>query len=157
MRVAATRGFSTEEYFTEHYPDVELVLEDNLLDTLYAVLEGRADATMDDFAALNYLMQQHGLPGLRVAYLSADPEVAESPSMGVRKDWPILRDILQKSMDSLDESEVTELRKKWLGIEQEAVIAGSIAEYSTVATGRRTRHLRALDAAELRQPPNCQR
>ena len=123
LRVAATRGFSSEEYFKEQYPDVELVLEDNLLDTLYAVLEGRADATMDDFAALNYLMQQHGLPGLRVAYLSADPEVAESPSMGVRKDWPILRDVLQKSMDSLDETEVTELRKKWLGIEQESVIA----------------------------------
>jgi len=121
LRVSATRGFSTEEYFTESYPDVELVLEDNLLGTLYAVLEGRADATMDDYAALNYLMRQHGLPGLRVAFLSADPEFAESPSMGVRKDWPILRDILQKSMDSLDESDVTELRKKWLGIEQEVV------------------------------------
>ena len=123
LRVSATRGFSTEEYFTESYPDVELVLEDNLLDTLYAVLEGRADATMDDFAALNYLMQQHGLPGLRVAFLSADAEVAESPSMGVRKDWPILRDILQKTMDSLDESDVTELRKKWLGTDQEVVTA----------------------------------
>jgi len=126
LRVSATRGFSTEEYFTESFPDVELVLEDNLLDTLYAVLEGRADATMDDFAALNYLMQQHGLPGLRIAFLSADPEFAESPSMGVRKDWPILRDILQKSMDSLDESDVVELRKKWLGIEKE-VVAGEQA------------------------------
>jgi len=122
LRVSATRGFSTEEYFTESFPDVELVLEDNLLDTLYAVLEGRADATMDDFAALNYLMQQHGLPGLRVAFLSADPEFAESPSMGVRKDWPILRDILQKSMDSLDESDVVELRERWLGIEKELVV-----------------------------------
>jgi PAS domain S-box-containing protein len=123
LRVAATRGFSTEEYFTEVYPDVELILEDSLLDTLYAVLEGRADATMDDFAALNYLMQQHGLPGLRVAFLSADPNVAESPSMGVRKDWPILRDILQKAMDSLDEAEVNELRRKWLGVDKEVVPA----------------------------------
>ena len=121
LRVAATRGFSTEEYFTENYPDIELVLEDSLLDTLYAVLEGRADATMDDFAALNYQMQRQGLPGLRVAYLSRDPELAESPAIGVRKDWPILRDILQQSMDSLDESDVQELRKKWLGVEQEAV------------------------------------
>ena len=31
LRVAATRGFSTEEYFAELYPDVELILEDNLL------------------------------------------------------------------------------------------------------------------------------
>jgi len=121
LRVAVTKGFSSEEYFTELYPDVELVIEDDLLGTLYAVLVGRADATMDDFAALNYLMQAHGLPGLRIALLSSDPDLSDSPAMGVRKDWPILRDILQKSMDSLDESDVTELRKKWLGIDQEVV------------------------------------
>jgi len=121
LKVAATRGFSTEEYLTQEYPDVELVLEDNILATLFAVLEGRADATMDDFSALNYLMQQHGLPGLHLAFLSYDREMAETPAIGVRKDWPILRDILQKTMDSLDEADVTELRKKWLGVDREVV------------------------------------
>jgi PAS domain S-box-containing protein len=121
LKVAATGGFSTEEFLAQEYPDVELVLEDDLLGTLYAVLEGRADATMDDFAALNYLMEQQGLPGLHVAFLSNNPEIAERPAIGVRRDWPILRDILQESMDSLDEAEVNELRKKWLGVDQEVV------------------------------------
>ncbi len=116
LRVAATRGFSTEEFFALNHPEVDLVLEDNLLDTLYAVIEGRADATMDDYPALNYLMQLNSLPGLRVAFLSSDPDVAESPAVGVRIDQPILRDILQKGMDALDEDEVASLRRKWLGI-----------------------------------------
>jgi PAS domain S-box-containing protein len=126
LRVSATRGFSTEEFLTTEYPDdVEVVLEDDLLGTLYAVLEGRADAAMDDFAALNYQMQQQGLPGLYVAFLSNDPEMVESPAIGVRKDWPILRDILQKAMDSLDETEVNRLRDKWLGAGRQAVTTDS--------------------------------
>jgi len=135
LKVAATKGYSAEEYFRETHPDVELVLEDSLLDTLYAVMEGRADATMDDFASLNYLMQQQVLPGLRVAFLSNDPAVAESPSMGVRKDWPILRDILQKTMDSLDEAELTELRKKWLGVDRQDVPAGETGNIALLLLG----------------------
>jgi polar amino acid transport system substrate-binding protein len=126
LRVAATRGFSTEEFLATEYPgEVEIVPEDNLLGTLYAVLEGRADATMDDFAALNYQMQQQGLPDLHVAFLSNDPEMVESPAIGVRKDWPVLRDILQKAMDSLDEREVSKLRQKWLGGDRDVVTTGS--------------------------------
>jgi len=130
LKVSATRGFSTEEYLATNHPDVELVLEDDLLGTLYAVLEGRADATMDDYSALNYLIQQRALPGLRLAYLSNDPEISERPAIGVRKDWPILRDILQKAIDSLDEAEVDELRKKWLGVEDRSASADAPAEFS---------------------------
>jgi PAS domain S-box-containing protein len=51
--------------------------------------------------------------------------MVESPAIGVRKDWPILRDILQKAMDSLDETDVNELRAKWLGTDSEVVTTSS--------------------------------
>jgi polar amino acid transport system substrate-binding protein len=106
-RVAVTRGFSTQEYLEREQPETELVLEDKLLNTLYAVLEGRADAAVDDYPSLDYLIKH---------------ELIQSNAIGVRKDFPVLRDVLQKAMDQVDEEDVAKLREKWLGIGQVPVV-----------------------------------
>jgi polar amino acid transport system substrate-binding protein len=116
-RVTVVEGFRHHEFFQREYPEIELVPERDTLASLYAVLEGRADASVGSLPVSKYLMEHHSLTGLQVAFISRDPKLASSNAVGVRKDWPILRDILQKAMDSLDPEEVTALRQKWLGIE----------------------------------------
>ncbi len=125
-RVSVVEGFRHQAFFEREYPDIELVLEKDALACLYAVLEGRAEAAVGSYPVSKYLMDHHALTGLQVAYISRNSELSSNNAMGVRKDWPALRDILQKSMDSLDPEEVTELRKKWLGLE-----AGLEAESAT--------------------------
>jgi len=66
-------------------------------------------------------MDHHALIGLRVAAISRDPELGSSSAMAVRKDWPVLRDILQKGMDALGDEEIAALRRKWLGAESTQV------------------------------------
>ncbi len=118
-KVAVTAGFSTEEVIAKEHPEIILVPEKDTLGALYAVLEGRADAMMDDLPVTEYLISEHTIKGLSVAFLSRDPLLTSFNAVGVRKDWPILRDILQKAMNSLDQEEVTALREKWLGLSQD--------------------------------------
>jgi ABC-type amino acid transport substrate-binding protein len=126
-RVAVVEGFFHQEYMETKYPDVELILEKDILGCLYAVVEGRADAMVTTFSPTKFLMDQHSLFGLRVAAISRDPELISKDALAVRLDWPVLRDILQKGMDALDEEEITALRQKWVGAEiSPASAAGSL-------------------------------
>ncbi|NOR20965.1 MAG: transporter substrate-binding domain-containing protein, partial [Xanthomonadales bacterium] len=126
-RVAVVEDFFHQEYMERRYPEVELVLVEDVLDSLYAVMEGRADALVSSFPVAKYLMDKHALLGLRVAFISRDPELMSSNALAVRKDWPVLRDILQKSMDTLDQEEMTALRQKWLGATREVDVQDSLS------------------------------
>ena len=118
-RVAVTAGFSTEEILARDHPEIVIVPVADSLDALYAVLDGRADAMVDDLPVTEYLIRENSINGLHIAFITRDPLLASYNAVGVRKDWPVLRDILQKAMDTLTEEEVTELRQKWLGLPSE--------------------------------------
>jgi PAS domain S-box-containing protein len=126
-RVAVPDGFFTEEFLAREHAEIELVLESDTLGSLYAVLEGRADAMLDDFPVTDYLINQHTLTGLQVAFVTRDPGLASTHTLGVRKDWPVLRDILQRAVASLEPEEVMELRQKWLGLAQEPETPDSLS------------------------------
>ena len=124
-RVAVTEGLFIQDLLARDYPGIELVITANALETLYALIEGKADAAVDTLAVLNYLIDKNTLPGLQVAFVYRDNTASTLNAIGVRKDWPILRDILQKGMDSLDEEELLTLKERWLGQVQDAPIPAS--------------------------------
>ncbi len=115
QRVAVPEGFFHQGFMERNYPNAELVLEDDVASCLYAVLEGRADVTIATFASMNYLINKQALTGLQLAFVPKDPRLVSPNAISVRKDWPVLRDILQKSMDGLDPTQVDSLRQLWLG------------------------------------------
>jgi len=124
-RVAVTEGLFIQNLLARDYPGVELVITANALETLYSVIEGKADAAVDTLAVLNYLIDKNTLPGLQVAFIYKDDTASTLNAIGVRKDWPILRDILQKGMNSLDAEELLSLKARWLGQAQNAPTSDS--------------------------------
>jgi PAS domain S-box-containing protein len=126
-RLALTEGFFTEEIIAREHPEIELVIEVDTLGALYALIEGRVDAMLDDFAVTKYLIDKHSLNHLHIAFVTRDPELASLNAIAVRKDWPVLQGILQKTMDSLTVEEVAELREKWLGTSRKEEIQDSLS------------------------------
>jgi PAS domain S-box-containing protein len=118
-RLAVTDGLFAQEELARDYPGIELVLTPDTLESLYALLEGRADAAIDMLATINFLEEQNTLTGLRVSFIYRENTESTLNAIGVRKDWPILRNILQKGMDSLDEGELSTLRDRWLSSSQD--------------------------------------
>ena len=51
-----------------------------------------ADAVVDDFPAINFIIEKNTLTGLRVAMMSIDPELVANLAFGVRKDWPMFKE-----------------------------------------------------------------
>ena len=111
-RLALERGFGNVGYFQQHYPNIELKLYNNTLSALEAVSRGDADAYAGNRAVALYLIDSHFLTNLRIH--GALNKSGSILALGVRKDWPRLRDILQKALDDISPAERQLLRKRWI-------------------------------------------
>jgi ABC-type amino acid transport substrate-binding protein len=114
-------GFFHQEFLQLNYPDVQLVLEKDTLTSLFSVLAGRADAAVGPLPTVKYLLDNKPLIGLQMVGAEMIQEERSGLSIAVRKDWLVLRDILQKGLQALDEGEMLALNQKWLGAQSTQV------------------------------------
>lgn len=113
--VAVPKGFFSQDLLSRKYPGIRLYLTRNVVESMEAVLTGKADAIITDTGVAHYLINKHEFSGLNNSATISDPMFVNVMNLGVRKDRPILRDILQKGMDAVSDAEVSALRQKWLG------------------------------------------
>ncbi|MCP5351881.1 MAG: transporter substrate-binding domain-containing protein [Chromatiales bacterium] len=113
--LALERGFGNVEYFSTHFPDVAIQIHENTALALDAVARGEADAYAGNRAVAMYLIDHELLMNLEIqGRLNKEGSVL---AIGTRKDWPVLRDIIQKALDSLPQSELHAILSNWTGAE----------------------------------------
>ena len=87
------------------------------IDALQAVSSGEADAAIENLAAATYLILHNGLVNLKIAapthYKNYDLHIA------VRKDWPELVSILNKTLSSITPEQHSEILNRWLNVRYE--------------------------------------
>ncbi len=111
--VAVEKGYMVEEMFRTEYPDTKRLTVQTSLEALRAVSAGKADAYLGTQAVGAYLADRYMISNLKVAaYLDKEPLRL---GMGVRKDLPELRAILQKGIDTLSAREIQEVQDAYLG------------------------------------------
>ena len=119
-KVAVVEGYYQEKVFRLNYPEIELVLARDTLDAMRMVISGKADATLEYDCVLKHNMSHNFLTDIHSLPLNAHRHFAPSPQyIAIRNDWPELKSIIDKTMKSISEKEVHELRQKWLGGMQE--------------------------------------
>ena len=111
FRVAAPRDYVTTLRLQKMHPDTDFVFTDNTEDALIAVADGRADVLADNIAVAAYHIHRKGLENLKISGV-ADYEF--SLCFGVRKDWPVLADILQKAVASVTSLEREAICSQWI-------------------------------------------
>jgi PAS domain S-box-containing protein len=111
--IAVMEDYITHSYLKRDYPNQQLLLFKTLAGTLRAVDNGNADALIENSAAVNLVKNELGLTRLAVA---ATTPYAYELSFGVRRDWPELIPILNKSLASITESEKQIIKEKWIDI-----------------------------------------
>ena len=112
--VSVIKGYFMQHFLEAYYPGIKLKLEKNARSCIDSVKNGTSEATVGSSGIMRYLMKENKL---YLAYghlindrrLSLDLNIATSPSQ------PILRDILQKAMYSVSNSELNILKEKWIG------------------------------------------
>ncbi|NEO83844.1 MAG: diguanylate cyclase [Spirulina sp. SIO3F2] len=115
-KLAVIDGYLFHEELSRKYPVKQQVQVASPMEALEAISSGRADVYYDSVGVINYWRNKQFITNLKViAVENSDDDNFSDYHIAVRKDWQILRDILQKTMDTIGEHELMPLRKKWIG------------------------------------------
>jgi len=122
LRIAVERDFDSHQLLARNYPDAKLVIKDDTKQALEAVAVGiEADATLGALPTIYNTMHENGINNLRLENIPKDTKKGDTFTVkeyriATSKDNVILRDILQKGLDSLSIDEKNAITKKWIDI-----------------------------------------
>ncbi|MGD9819161.1 MAG: PAS domain S-box protein [Desulfomonilaceae bacterium] len=115
-RVAVEKGHVAEEWIHRDHPEIELIRVENVKEGIGLLQGGDVFAFIDNMLVIGYYLAKLKSVDLKIAgwtpYVNAQ-------AMAVRKDWPVLASILQKALDSIPESQVNGIYKKWVPLRYE--------------------------------------
>lgn len=114
MKIALVKDYSSTNKVLQEHPSVQQLQVDTSLDGLRAVAVGEADAYIGVLGVSTFLASKHGIHNLKIA---ASYEMAvNGQRIGVRKDWPELVAILDKSINAIPELEKIDILNKWVPV-----------------------------------------
>jgi len=134
-RVAVVEGYYQEEIFRLHYPSITLVMAKDTMSAMKLVVDKKADATIQFHSVLQYNIRRyiftdlHSIPLVQNEYFDITVQ-----HIAIRKDWPIFKSIIDKTMQSLSQKDLHQLRDKWLTTLQDRHIKLSKDELNYLKT-----------------------
>jgi len=114
--VTMVKGYQFVDRVIKELPSVTPYFVVSMLDGLKAVSTEKADAAITFMATASYLQTKYLLTDLKIAAFydlnSANESINES--IAVRNDWPVLADILRKTLVTISEEEMQNIHAKWV-------------------------------------------
>ena len=118
LTMAIPQGYAHIEYLSENHPRIKVLEVPGVVDAMDAVIVGKADAFIENTASVAYYTENQHIIGLDPAF-TVDFGV-NNVHMASRKDWPMLRNILQKALDEISAESATRIISRWTGSEATA-------------------------------------
>ncbi|WP_284382602.1 EAL domain-containing protein [Litoribrevibacter albus] len=110
--VALEKGFGNVKYF-EQFPYVQIKEYPDTQHALDAVARGEADAYAGNRSVALYIMGQELMTNLKAhGRLKKDGSIL---AIGVRKDWSILANLLDRALADITQEEKSQIQQRWLG------------------------------------------
>lgn len=111
-KVAVIKGYQYGYQVKKEFPSIKPYFVNTALDGLKSVGNRKADAAVIFMATANYLQDRYQIDNLKFADFYDRNSTDES--IAVRRDWPILANILQKGLDSISEEQMNAIYAKWV-------------------------------------------
>jgi PAS domain S-box-containing protein len=115
--IAVTKGYAQIEAIKQHFPKLKIMETNDLMASVHAVIERKADVLLEIYSVMNYLLKQNSIASIK-PFSVLPPGKAKELKMAVRKDLPILYSVIQKTMAALPQKEKQEIYDKWLGSQE---------------------------------------
>lgn len=112
--MALPKGTSIEERVRRDYPNVRLLLVESEAEAFRLVENRQADMTLRSLTMAAHTIKKEGWFNLKIA--GEIPAYANNMRVGVRRDKPVLRDILNKAVATLTPQEVNEIANRHVSI-----------------------------------------
>ena len=110
-RVTVVSGYAAHDFLLENYPEIQLDVAPDIRSALRKVSFGEVDAMIGNMATSTYFMEREGISNLKVA---GESGYRYRWSLAVRKDWPMLRHILDKGLRLITEQERRAIMNRWV-------------------------------------------
>ncbi len=132
--VAVIKGYIVHTNLAKNYPDITLLICKNNEDALKAVSSGKALAFIGDLITTPAMINEFGLRNLKVVAPSALQD--HSIAIGVRNDWPELRDIINKAIVAMPHEEKAAIINKWSTVKFEhGIRTADVLKWILLAAG----------------------
>ena len=113
--LALVENYIWTEPIRKAYPKIKIKLVMGSTAGLDAVSKQEVDAYFDAKSIIEYIKQIQDISSIKLTKQAGFPEYHSSKyHLAVRKDWPILRGILQKAMHRVGDDELKSLRSQWV-------------------------------------------
>ena len=121
--VAVPEGFFFQEILEQDYPGIKLLIVPDTITGLKAVSFGEADAVLSESVITQLGIVENMLINLRITGEAdfGNPDY-EFLRIGVRSDWEILQQILNKGLLALDGNTLRDLLWKWIPSSKEYTV-----------------------------------
>ncbi|RLA73236.1 MAG: hypothetical protein DRG24_00690, partial [Epsilonproteobacteria bacterium] len=111
-KIAVAKGSTASEYIKEHFPQIKLIYTDSIDEALSLVSHQKADATVDNLVVLDFMIKDN--PYFRHIEISGMSDYAFDLYALIRDDYPLLRQILDKAVQSITQEELLKINNKLL-------------------------------------------
>jgi len=114
MKVGVVEGYVTQEILAKNHPGLVLVPVKSLNAGLHQLDDRKIEAFVDNLGSITYEIDKQKLVDIKIA---APTDYRFELSFGVRKDWPQLAQILDKTLDTIGDKERAVIKNTWMAIE----------------------------------------
>jgi two-component system, cell cycle sensor histidine kinase and response regulator CckA len=111
LRIVLVKGHAVNRWIAEDLPALNFQTVPTALEGLMEVSFGLADAIVTELPTASYLIGQKGIANLRV---SGHTGFRYALRIGVRKDWPMLYDIVSAGMAAIPDTERQRMWQHWI-------------------------------------------
>ncbi|MES9851099.1 MAG: transporter substrate-binding domain-containing protein [Candidatus Thiodiazotropha sp. L084R] len=115
--LATIPGYAINDYIRLNYPDIELIFKADTQSLLRSLSTGEVEAGTLNSATISYQIEKTNITNLKVSSLTG---FSYKLALASRHDWPILNQILRKSLDSFTQEERTQIERNWISLSRDA-------------------------------------
>lgn len=130
--IGVVNGSATADLIKAGFPGLQLKSFNTLAEAMESLSVGRIAALVDNLASISEVIHRKGITNIKVA---APTPFSFRLGFGVRKDWPELVSILDKTLAQISKKQNQSIQKQWISIKFEhGVDVPTITRYVTIGS-----------------------
>jgi len=114
MKIGVPKEYAVGKFIRDNYPELTLTDVLNGNEGMHKVSFGELDAMIIEVPNALYVIETEKITNLRLA---GDTGFELNLGLGIRKDWPVLAEIIEKALANISEKEHKEIHAKWIRLE----------------------------------------